>query len=110
VVTNLVANALKYSPQESPVRVEARGLDGWVSLAVHNRGAPIPPDKFPHLFLPMQRATNEVDRAGRSVGLGLYIVDHIVRAHGGRVEVRSTQAEGTTFTVWLPRSAPVPRS
>ncbi|HEX8441686.1 ATP-binding protein, partial [Archangium sp.] len=73
------------------------------------RGAPIPPDKFPLLFQPMQRATGDVDRAGRSVGLGLYIVDHIVRAHAGRVEVRSTEAEGTRFTVWLPRSAPVPR-
>jgi PAS domain S-box-containing protein len=109
VVTNLVVNALKYSPPDSPVRVEARGLDGGVSLAVHNRGAPIPPDKFPLLFQPMQRATGEVDRAGRSVGLGLYIVDHIARAHGGRVEVRSTEAEGTTFTVWLPRSAPGPK-
>jgi PAS domain S-box-containing protein len=110
VVTNLVTNALKYSPPESPVRVEARGVDGWVSLAVHNRGPPIPPDKWPLLFKPLQRARGEVDMAGRSVGLGLYIVDHITRAHGGRVEMRSTEADGTTFTVWLPRSAAATRS
>ena len=48
-----------------------------------------------------------MDKAGRSVGLGLYIVDHIARAHGGHVEVRSTEVEGTTFTVWLPRAAPL---
>ena len=109
VVTNLVTNALKYSPPESPVRVEARGVDGWVSLAVHNRGPPIPPDKWPQLFKPLQRARGEVDLAGRSVGLGLYIVDHITRAHGGRVEMRSTEADGTTFTVWLPRSVSATR-
>jgi PAS domain S-box-containing protein len=110
VVTNLVTNALKYSPPESPVRVEARGVDGWVSLAVHNRGPPIPPDKWPQLFKPLQRARGEVDLAGRSVGLGLYIVDHITRAHGGRVEMRSTEADGTTFTVWLPRSVSATRN
>ncbi|WP_309891408.1 PAS domain-containing sensor histidine kinase [Archangium sp.] len=110
VVTNLVTNALKYSPPESPVRVEARGVDGWVSLAVHNRGPPIPRDKWPLLFKPLQRARGEVDRAGRSVGLGLYIVDHITRAHGGRVEMRSTEADGTTFTVWLPRSVSATRN
>jgi PAS domain S-box-containing protein len=110
VVTNLVTNALKYSPPESPVRVEARGVDGWVSLAVHNRGPPIPRDKWPLLFKPLQRARGEVDMAGRSVGLGLYIVDHITRAHGGRVEMRSTEADGTTFTVWLPRSVSASRN
>jgi signal transduction histidine kinase len=106
VVTNLVTNALKYSPADSRVRVEARGVDGWVFLAVHNAGTPIPADKLPLLFQPMRRATNEVDKAGRSVGLGLYIVEHIARAHGGSVEVSSTETSGTTFTVRLPRSAP----
>ena len=106
VVTNLVTNALKYSPADSRVRVEARGVDGWVFLAVHNTGTPIPTDKLPFLFQPLRRATNEVDRAGRSVGLGLYIVDHIARAHGGSVEVSSSEREGTTFTVRLPRSVP----
>ncbi|OJT20052.1 hypothetical protein BO221_33225 [Archangium sp. Cb G35] len=106
VVTNLVTNALKYSPSGSRVRVEARGVDGWVFLAVHNTGTPIPADKLPQLFQPMRRATNEVDKAGRSVGLGLYIVDHIARAHGGSVEVSSSETVGTTFTVRLPRSAP----
>ncbi|MCY1079563.1 sensor histidine kinase [Archangium lansingense] len=106
VVTNLMANALKYSPPDSRVRVEARGVDGWVFLEVHNTGTPIPPDKLPVLFQPMRRATNEVDKVGRSVGLGLYIVDHIARAHGGSVEVSSTEVAGTTFTVRLPRSPP----
>jgi len=103
VIQNLVTNALKYSPPDTPVRVEAVGEDGWVTLSVHNLGEPIS-TKRGSLFEPLQRATSDVDQAGRSVGLGLYIVDQIVRAHGGSVAVRSGVTEGTTFTVKLPRS------
>jgi PAS domain S-box-containing protein len=103
VVTNLVDNALKYSPRDSSVRVRVLGADGAVTFVVQNRGEPIPQDKLPLLFLPLQRATDRVDRESRSVGLGLFIVDHIARAHGGSVAVSSNPEEGTTFSVWLPR-------
>ena len=103
VVTNLVDKALKYSPRDSQVRVRVSGVDGAVSFVVHNRGEPIPQDRLPLLFRPMQRATDRVDRESRSVGLGLFIVEHIARAHGGSVAVTSTAEEGTTFSVWLPR-------
>ncbi|MBM7119035.1 PAS domain S-box protein [Archangium primigenium] len=109
VIQNLVTNALKYSAPESPVRVEATGDDGWVTLRVHNHGTPIPAERHASLFEPLQRATAEVDRVGRSVGLGLYIVDQIVRAHGGAVSVHSTAEDGTTFTVKLPRRADAAR-
>ncbi len=68
-------------------------------------GAPIPPELLSRLFQPMQRG---VDEGGvsevRSVGLGLYIVDQVVRAHGGSVRVASTVDAGTPFTVRLPRA------
>ncbi len=105
VVGNLLTNALHYSPEDTAVRVETGGDEGWVRLTVHNQGEPIPAERLSHVFEPMQRATTEVDMAGRSVGLGLYIVRHLVQAHGGTVAVRSTAAEGTTFTVRLPRTA-----
>ncbi|ATB31023.1 PAS domain-containing protein [Melittangium boletus] len=104
VIQNLVTNALKYSPPDTQVRVEAVGEDGGVTLSVHNLGEPIPSERGGSLFEPLQRATADVDQAGRSVGLGLYIVDQIVRAHGGSVSMRSSASEGTSFIVKLPRA------
>jgi PAS domain S-box-containing protein len=103
VVTNLVVNALTYSPPKTPVRVETRGAEGGVVLRVSNQGEPIRAELLPHLFEPMTRGEHRRDAASRSIGLGLYIVDNIVRAHCGTIEVRSTAEEGTTFTVRLPR-------
>jgi PAS domain S-box-containing protein len=103
VITNLVSNALAYSPPGTPVRVETSGEEDAVLLRVHNTGEPIPPELLPRLFEPLTRGKKEkAGTTSRSIGLGLYIVNHIVRAHGGRVEVRSNPNEGTTFTVRLP--------
>jgi PAS domain S-box-containing protein len=106
VVINLVNNALAYSPLDTPVRVEARGQDGLMLLSVQNQGTPIPPEVQKSLFEPMQRGTQKGATTSRSIGMGLFIADHIVRAHGGAIEVRSTREEGTTFTVRLPRRPP----
>ncbi|OJT27404.1 hypothetical protein BO221_05375 [Archangium sp. Cb G35] len=108
VITNLVNNALAYSPPGTPVHVETRGMDGAVLLSVHNVGRPIPPELLPRLFEPMTRGRPGGDAASRSIGLGLFIVANIVHAHGGTIEVHSEEATGTTFTVRLPRSASTP--
>ena len=83
--------------------VSTRAEAQTVLLEVHNLGRPIPPEVLPHIFEAMKRGPQEGQCSGRSVGLGLYIVEQIVKAHGGTVAVRSTEAEGTTFTVQLPR-------
>lgn len=106
IVTNLVNNALVYSPDSSTIVIQSRGEPTEIRLSVHNEGAPIPTEAMASLFKPMVRASRVSSKSGRSIGLGLYIVDQIVRAHGGRVDVRSAAAEGTTFTVTLPRHAP----
>ncbi|WP_257455280.1 ATP-binding protein [Archangium lipolyticum] len=105
VVSNLVTNALKYSPADTPVSVELRAWDEELVLSVHNEGPPIPPHVLPRLFEPLQRGTAQMDRATRSIGLGLYIVKHLVEAHGGSVSASSTGSQGTTFTVRLPRDS-----
>jgi PAS domain S-box-containing protein len=107
VVFNLLGNALKYSPEHTPVRVETQGEAERVVLRVHNAGEPIAADLLPRIFEPLRRGKRRAKGSDRSIGLGLYIVRELVLAHGGSVEVSSTEAEGTTFTVWLPRTSPV---
>ncbi|HEX8441628.1 PAS domain-containing sensor histidine kinase [Archangium sp.] len=106
---NLGKNALDYSPEDSPVNFVLRDEGDTVCMEVHNGGPPIPAELLPRIFEPFRRATDE-GHPTSGLGLGLFIVHQIARAHGGRVEVRSTEAEGTTFRVWLPRSVPVPRT
>jgi signal transduction histidine kinase len=108
VISNLLSNALQYSPPDAPVSVETRGEEDFVVLKVHNTGAPIAQELLPRLFEPMERGTEQAVNPERSIGLGLYIVRHIVLAHEGTVDVQSTATEGTTFTVRLPRRPPRP--
>jgi phosphoserine phosphatase RsbU/P len=103
VVENLLSNALKYSPPDTPVTVEVTGDAASVRLVIHNQGTPIPAEQLPRIFEPMQRGVRDARDAGRSVGLGLYVVSHLVEAHGGRVTVTSSSTDGTVFTASLPR-------
>jgi phosphoserine phosphatase RsbU/P len=106
VLSNLLENALKYSPPDTQVRLLARGDKEQVLLAVHNQGKPIPPELVPHIFEPFRRGPQSSRTAKTSYGLGLYIVQEIVHAHGGTIEVLSNLEEGTTFSVRLPRLPP----
>jgi signal transduction histidine kinase len=103
VIGNLLSNALHYSPPGSAVRVETRGVGEAVVLEVHNWGSVISSEALPRLFEPLERGATQGERADRSIGLGLFIVRHIVTAHGGTVSARSSAEEGTLFTVRLPR-------
>ncbi|KFA86973.1 sensor histidine kinase [Archangium violaceum] len=105
VLTNLLTNALQYSPPDTPVTVSSTSEDGMLQLRVHNLGTPISPEDQRHIFEPMRRGANRTDNAQRSIGLGLFIVKHVVRAHHGDIQVRSNREEGTTFRVRLPRDA-----
>jgi phosphoserine phosphatase RsbU/P len=100
---NLVSNAATYGEPQAPITVTSTVAATSFSLAVHNHGVPIAPDVQTMLFEPMTRGTNVHSKA-RSVGLGLFIVREIARAHGGTAEVRSAPDEGTTFEVTFPRT------
>jgi sigma-B regulation protein RsbU (phosphoserine phosphatase) len=100
---NLVSNAFDYGAPDRPVTVTTEMQPSHCRIAVHNEGAPIAADLLPTLFEPMQRG--DQGASARSVGLGLFIVHEIAKAHRGRVEVRSTADEGTTFSVDLPSAA-----
>ena len=103
LVGNLVSNAITYGTPEAPVRVISKVEENAFAISVHNQGPAIAPDVLPHIFQPMSRGS-EAGRASRSVGLGLYIVREIARAHGGQTSVTSATAEGTTFTTVIPRN------
>jgi signal transduction histidine kinase len=105
---NLIGNAVQHGAAGTPVTVDVWGTAAEVSVAVHNRGAVIPPEQLDGLFNPMRarRGTRPAARGPTgSLGLGLYIAERIVHAHDGRLEVASSEAGGTTFTVHLPRQA-----
>ena len=103
LVGNLVSNAMAYGePGAAVVVTSARQADGF-SLSVHNRGSPIPADIMDQLFERMMRGCDQLN-TGRSVGLGLFIVSEIAKAHGGTVSVASTLEAGTTFTVMIPQA------
>ena len=103
VVQNLVRNALEYGQPGAAITVRTEGAGDSVVLRVHNHGAPIALDLRAHLFEPLRRGNR--GRRGSGVGLGLYIVDSIVRAHGGAVTVTSSERDGTEFTARFPRAA-----
>lgn len=106
VVENLVLNALKYGAEGGTVRVGTRVDGDWLVLHVHNDGPPIPAANVPVIFEPLQRGAADGQHSpDRSIGMGLFIVKHLVEAHGGDISVESTAADGTTFAVRLPRGA-----
>jgi PAS domain S-box-containing protein len=106
VASNLVDNALAYSPPDTPISVDVRGEGGHVVLAVKNFGAPIPPEAMSRIFAPFSRGNHDGERAKVGLGLGLFIVHRIVEAHGGAVTLASSAEDGTVFTVSLPRATP----
>jgi signal transduction histidine kinase len=105
MLSNLLGNALQYSPENSPVLVTIAGEEDELLISVHNDGDPIPPSKINVIFDSFTRAQNsEMRREGTvNLGLGLYIVKRIVLAHNGDISVASTAQTGTTITVRLPR-------
>src|SRR5207244_10432280 len=91
ILTNLVGNAVKYSPAGGQVLVAARpGADGWIELSVSDQGLGIPAGELDRIFDPYQRVNAVATRRIKGTGLGLYIVRHLVELHGGTIRVEST--------------------
>jgi signal transduction histidine kinase len=107
VFTNVIENAVKFTPAAGSVRVDVTPGPGaaashTVVIAVRDTGMGIPADELPQLFDRFYRASNARDEAVPGTGLGLSIVRGIVQAHHGDVSVDSTVGEGTTFRITLP--------
>jgi signal transduction histidine kinase len=107
VCTNLLTNAIKYGAGKPiELRIWANGRAAYLSVEDHGIG--IPPDQQKRIFGRFERAVSHRHYGG--LGLGLYICRQIVEAHGGTIELTSTDGTGTIFTVALPKARPVAAS
>jgi heavy metal sensor kinase len=110
LLSNLLSNAIKYTPEGGAVRVRVGAADapGWAQLVVEDTGVGIPAANLPHIFDRFYRVRNATTDVVPGLGLGLSFVAWIVEVHTGRIDVASTDGEGTRFTVLLPaEEAPV---
>jgi signal transduction histidine kinase len=104
---NVVGNAVKYSAGGGSVEVTMESLDdAIVRIRVADRGIGIDAADLPHIFQPFYRGRRALDSQVRGSGIGLSVVMHVVRMHGGDVQVDSRAGEGTTVTIVLPGAAP----
>ena len=104
-IANLVGNAIQHGAEGTTITVTVDSDDREARVAVHNRGSVISSHRLDGIFNPMrapERSRRATGPTG-SLGLGLYIAERIVSAHGGRIDVASSEERGTTFTVRLPR-------
>jgi signal transduction histidine kinase len=104
VFSNLAGNAVQHGSPAEPLVFRLDGMkERTVEIEIKNRGA-IAPEVVPHLFEPFRSAHLRRD-GSHGLGLGLFITQQIIRAHGGEIHVTSSDADGTTFTIKLPRGA-----
>jgi signal transduction histidine kinase len=101
-VRNLLDNAVKYSPGQKTVWLDAEAEDGAVKISVRDMGVGISDDDQRRIFDRFYRADGEISKRVKGAGLGLSLVKHIVTAHGGKVECASRVGQGSTFTIRLP--------
>jgi signal transduction histidine kinase len=107
VLTNLVDNALKFTPSGGLIALEGAALPTGLEIRVGDTGPGIPPQALPRIFERFYQA--DLARQGgkkHGAGLGLAIAAEITRAHGGKISVRSEMGQGSQFTVWLPFANP----
>jgi len=102
VVGNLVRNALVHTPATTPIEIGVTTQNGTARLSVADHGSGLGPDVLERIFEPFYRADPSRSRDSGGAGLGLSIVNAVVVAHGGRVEVKQTNGGGATFEVELP--------
>jgi signal transduction histidine kinase len=100
VLQNLLQNAIRHTPADGTVRLQARRAQGALEVSVEDNGAGIPPESLPLVFDPFWRG--DAARAGSGSGLGLTLAKRIVESLGGQIEVESEPARGSRFAVRLP--------
>jgi signal transduction histidine kinase len=106
MASNLIDNAIRYTPKGGRVEVLLYPHEGDIVFQVSDTGIGIPPEDLPHIFEEFYRSRNAKEFVHEGTGLGLAIVKSAVEAHNGEIEVFSELGKGTTFTVTLPARPP----
>ncbi len=109
ILTNLLSNAIKYSPEGGTITVAAKDLGERVSVAISDQGIGIPPEHLDKIFARFHRVDSKDTRQAGGTGIGLYLVKHLVEAHGGEITVTSKVGKGSTFTFELPKTPREPQ-
>jgi signal transduction histidine kinase len=102
VFSNLIENAIKYSPDETSLQILSEEKEGFIWVHVKDHGPGIPEDELPHVFSKFFRSKNAKSSPIKGSGLGLYLAKYFTDLHGGEIIVESTYGQGTTFTIKLP--------
>ena len=100
VITNLVHNAIKFTPAGGRITITSRALEGSVVVHIADTGIGIPEEDLPRVFERFYKGDKA--RAGGGTGMGLAIAKHVIQAHGGNIWVRSEEGKGSTFAFSLP--------
>lgn len=106
VLNNLVSNAIKFSPEDSVIRIRATLEQEGVTVRIQDSGIGIAPEDLSKLFRKFRQLDSSSTRKAGGTGLGLVISKGIVEEHGGKIWVESTVGEGSTFSFWLPIKPP----
>ncbi|HWU88877.1 MAG TPA: sensor histidine kinase, partial [Kofleriaceae bacterium] len=101
-VLNLIDNAIKYAAEGKRIELQLARSDDRLVLSVRDWGPGIDPEEHAHIFERFYRARAVRLKPIRGSGIGLALVQHIARAHGGDAEVQSRPGEGSTFSIWVP--------
>jgi two-component system, NtrC family, sensor histidine kinase KinB len=102
ILTNLVSNAHKYTPEGGQITVVAAAAGDGIRLEVRDTGVGLSPEEQARLFTRFYRAQNRATQEAGGTGLGLAITRALVEAHGGRIAVQSSPGQGSTFRLTLP--------
>lgn len=105
--SNVIDNAIKYTPRGGSVSVQSRATDGSVTITVRDTGIGIPEDQTPRIFERFYRVERNRSRRLGGTGLGLAITHWIVKAHGGDISVESVPDKGSAFTITLPKATEI---
>ena len=106
ILFNLLSNAIKFTSSGGKITLTAVGVEGGVNIAVGDTGVGIPTDQMDRVLKPFEQLDNRYSRSEGGTGLGLSVVQGLVKLHGGHLTIQSTVGQGSIFTVYLP-SAPI---